>query len=129
MVDYDEGSAARLLLPIMKPIPSAASRVRPRRWSDVSREGLEALRLKSSYVRDGVGPARTVHSDANPRNGPHTLPAREDLLRASGLDVTYLRPNGLMSNALGWADGIREHNRVVRRSRLAGPRRRSRGRP
>ncbi len=42
-----------------------------------------------------------------------TLAAREDLLRASGLDVTYLRPNGLMSNALWWADGIREQNRVV----------------
>jgi len=41
------------------------------------------------------------------------LAARENLLRASGLDVTYLRPNGLMSNALGWADGIRENNRVV----------------
>jgi uncharacterized protein YbjT (DUF2867 family) len=41
------------------------------------------------------------------------LAAREDLLRASGLDVTYLRPNGLMSNALAWADGIRENNRVV----------------
>jgi len=42
-----------------------------------------------------------------------TLAAREDLLRASGLDVTYLRPNGLMSNALWWADGIRDQNRVV----------------
>ena len=41
------------------------------------------------------------------------LAAREDLLGASGLDVTYLRPNGLMSNALQWADGIRENNRVV----------------
>ena len=41
------------------------------------------------------------------------LAAREDLLRASGLDVTYLRPNGLMSNALGWAEEIRERNRVV----------------
>jgi uncharacterized protein YbjT (DUF2867 family) len=41
------------------------------------------------------------------------LAAREDLLRASGLEVTYLRPNGLMSNALQWADGIREENRVV----------------
>lgn len=41
------------------------------------------------------------------------LAAREDLLRASGLEVTYLRPNGLMSNALEWADGIREDNRVV----------------
>jgi len=42
-----------------------------------------------------------------------TLAAREDLLRESGLDVTYLRPNGLMSNALLWADGIRAENRVV----------------
>jgi uncharacterized protein YbjT (DUF2867 family) len=44
---------------------------------------------------------------------PGTLAAREDLLRASGLDVTYLRPNGLMSNALSWADGIRKENSVV----------------
>ena len=44
---------------------------------------------------------------------PASLAAREDLLRASGLDVTYLRPTSLMSNALSWADGIRESNRVV----------------
>jgi uncharacterized protein YbjT (DUF2867 family) len=44
---------------------------------------------------------------------PGTLAAREDLLRASGLDVTYLRPNGLMSNALSWVDGIRKENVVV----------------
>ena len=42
-----------------------------------------------------------------------TLAAREDLLRESGLDVTYLRPNTLMPNALAWADGIRDGNRVV----------------
>jgi uncharacterized protein YbjT (DUF2867 family) len=42
-----------------------------------------------------------------------TLAAREDLLRKSGLDVTYLRPNGLMSNALSWADGIRANSRVI----------------
>ncbi|WP_410676092.1 SDR family oxidoreductase [Amycolatopsis sp. cmx-4-68] len=41
------------------------------------------------------------------------LGAREDLLRESGLDVTYLRPNTLMSNALAWADGIRDDARVV----------------
>ena len=41
------------------------------------------------------------------------LAAREDLLRASGLEVTYLRPNGLMSNALQWVDGIHENNSVV----------------
>ena len=42
-----------------------------------------------------------------------TLAAREDLLRESGLDVTYLRPNTLMTNALAWAGGIRDENRVV----------------
>jgi uncharacterized protein YbjT (DUF2867 family) len=42
-----------------------------------------------------------------------TLAAREDLLRASGLEVTYLRPQSLMSNALAWADGIRDNNQVV----------------
>jgi len=44
---------------------------------------------------------------------PGTLAAREDLLRESGLDVTYLRPNGFMSNALSWVDGIREKNCVI----------------
>jgi len=41
------------------------------------------------------------------------LAAREDVLRHSGLDVTYLRPNSLMSNALWWADGIRKEGRVI----------------
>ncbi len=44
---------------------------------------------------------------------PQSLAAREDLLRASGLDVTHLRPTSLMSNALSWASGIRENNQVV----------------
>jgi uncharacterized protein YbjT (DUF2867 family) len=44
---------------------------------------------------------------------PQSLTDRETLLRASGLDVTYLRPTSLMSNALSWAGGIRENNRVV----------------
>lgn len=44
---------------------------------------------------------------------PQSLAAREDLLSASGLDVTYLRPTSLMSNALSWASGIRENNQVV----------------
>lgn len=42
-----------------------------------------------------------------------TLKAREDLLRASGLEVTYLRPNTLMSNALAWAAEIRDEGRVT----------------
>lgn len=41
------------------------------------------------------------------------LAAREDIFRKSGLDVTYLRPNALMSNALAWAEGIRDQGRVV----------------
>ncbi len=41
------------------------------------------------------------------------LAAREDLFRGSGLAVTYLRPNTLMSNALEWAEGIRGDGRVV----------------
>jgi uncharacterized protein YbjT (DUF2867 family) len=44
---------------------------------------------------------------------PASLTAREDLLRASGLAVTFLRPTSLMSNALSWASGIRERNQVV----------------
>lgn len=44
---------------------------------------------------------------------PESFAAREDLLRASGLDVTYLRPTSLMSNTLSWAGGIRENNQVV----------------
>lgn len=39
--------------------------------------------------------------------------AREELLRHSGLDVTYVRPGNLMSNAFGWANGIRSNGRVV----------------
>lgn len=44
---------------------------------------------------------------------PESFGAREDLLRASGLGVTYLRPTSLMSNALSWAERIREDNQVV----------------
>jgi uncharacterized protein YbjT (DUF2867 family) len=44
---------------------------------------------------------------------PESLAVREDLLRASGLDVTYLRPTALMSNTLMWAGGIRENSQVV----------------
>jgi hypothetical protein len=50
------------------------------------------------------------------------LAAREDLLRASGLDVTYLRPNGLMSNALGWATGSERTTALsTRRTPAASP--------
>ncbi len=38
--------------------------------------------------------------------------AREDLLRASGLQVTMLRPNTLMTNALWWCDSIKQAGTV-----------------
>ncbi len=41
------------------------------------------------------------------------LADREQLMADSGLDVTYLRPNTLSSNALWWADEIQEHGRVT----------------
>jgi uncharacterized protein YbjT (DUF2867 family) len=44
---------------------------------------------------------------------PQSLLAREDLLRASGLDATYLRPTALMTNSLSWADSIRQRNEVI----------------
>ena len=50
--------------------------------------------------------ARLMPISDNPVIGA-ALAAREDLLRQSGLDVTYLRPNGFASNALWWLDGIR----------------------
>ncbi len=41
------------------------------------------------------------------------LASREEVLRQSGLDVTYLRVSSLMSNAYAWADGIRKDGRVT----------------
>ena len=48
--------------------------------------------------------ARLMPLDANPIGA--ALAAREQVLRASGLDVTYLRPNTFASNSLWWRDGI-----------------------
>jgi uncharacterized protein YbjT (DUF2867 family) len=41
------------------------------------------------------------------------IAARDEVFRQSGLDVTYLRPNGLMSNALWWVPSIRDEGRVL----------------
>jgi uncharacterized protein YbjT (DUF2867 family) len=41
------------------------------------------------------------------------IAARDEVFRQSGLNVTYLRANGLMSNALGWAPSIRDEGRVL----------------
>ena len=40
------------------------------------------------------------------------IAARDQIFRDSGLDVTYLRTNTLMSNALWWLDSIRAEGRV-----------------
>ncbi|WP_299600260.1 NAD(P)H-binding protein [uncultured Tateyamaria sp.] len=41
------------------------------------------------------------------------IAARDEVFHKSDLDVTYLRANGLMSNALWWLDAIRKEGRVV----------------
>lgn len=42
-----------------------------------------------------------------------SIAARDQVFRQSDLDVTYLCPNALHSNALWWADSIREEGRVL----------------
>jgi uncharacterized protein YbjT (DUF2867 family) len=49
--------------------------------------------------------ARLLPLDANPMGA--AFAAREQVLRVSGLGVTYLRPSAFASNALGWRDAIR----------------------
>ncbi|MBV2156677.1 NAD(P)H-binding protein [Kitasatospora sp. SUK 42] len=49
--------------------------------------------------------ARLLPLEENPMGA--ALAAREQLLRESGLGVTYLRPNTFASNALWWRDSIR----------------------
>jgi uncharacterized protein YbjT (DUF2867 family) len=41
------------------------------------------------------------------------IAARDEVFRQSGLDVTYLRANALMSNALWWVPSIRDQGRVL----------------
>jgi uncharacterized protein YbjT (DUF2867 family) len=49
--------------------------------------------------------ARLLPLDANPMGA--AFAAREQVLRESGLGVTYLRPSAFASNAFGWRDSIR----------------------
>jgi uncharacterized protein YbjT (DUF2867 family) len=49
--------------------------------------------------------ARLLPLDGNPMAA--ALAAREQVLRESGLGVTYLRPNAFASNAFAWRDSIR----------------------
>ncbi|RSM88728.1 NmrA family protein [Kibdelosporangium aridum] len=70
---------------------------------DAARDGARIVLLSS------VG-ARLFPLETNPIGA--ALAAREVLLRESGVDVTYLRPNTFASNSLWWLDGIRK-GRVV----------------
>jgi uncharacterized protein YbjT (DUF2867 family) len=76
--------------------------------------GTEQTKTMIAAARDAAVPrivllssagARLLPLDDNPMGA--ALAAREQVLRESGLGVTYLRPNAFASNALGWRDSIR----------------------
>jgi uncharacterized protein YbjT (DUF2867 family) len=54
--------------------------------------------------------ARLLPLDGNPMGA--AFAAREQILRQSGLGVTYLRPSAFASNALGWRDAIRARSKA-----------------
>jgi uncharacterized protein YbjT (DUF2867 family) len=56
--------------------------------------------------------AFTVLGDPMPAMG-HWHHAREEIVRASGIPSTLLRPGGFMTNALDWAPAIREGGPVI----------------
>ena len=63
-------------------------------------------KLASSHPRLEAGAgARLLPLYGNPM--PTALAAREQVLRESGLGVTYLRPSSFASNAFAWRDSIR----------------------
>src|SRR5437588_4475189 len=63
---------------------------------------------------DRIVALTSVGAVAEPRAGMAALfRAREDLLRASGLNVTYLRPDAFMTNTLWWRDEIRRTGTVT----------------
>ena len=76
--------------------------------------GTEQTKTMITAARDAAMPrivllssagARLLPLDANPMGA--ALAAREQVLRESGLGVTYLRPSAFASNAFGWRDAIR----------------------
>lgn len=75
--------------------------------------GTEQTKTMIAAAQDAGAPRIVVLSSAGarllPLDGPMptALAAREQLLRESGLGVTYLRPSAFASNALGWRDAIR----------------------
>jgi uncharacterized protein YbjT (DUF2867 family) len=76
--------------------------------------GIEQTKTMIAAARDAAVPrivllssvgARLLPLDANPIWA--ALAAREQVLRESGLGVTYLRPSTFASNAFWWRDSIR----------------------
>ncbi len=76
--------------------------------------GTEQTKTMIDAARDAAVPkiillssvgARLLPLDVNPIGA--ALAAREQVLRESGLSVTYLRPNTFASNAFWWLDSIR----------------------
>jgi uncharacterized protein YbjT (DUF2867 family) len=76
--------------------------------------GIEQTKTMITAARDAAVPrivllssagARLLPLDANPMGA--AFAAREQILRESGLGVTYLRPSAFASNALAWRDAIR----------------------
>ena len=76
--------------------------------------GTEQTKTMIAAARDAAAPrivllssagARLLPLDANPMGA--TFAAREQVLRESGLGVTYLRPSAFASNAFGWRESIR----------------------
>jgi len=71
-------------------------------------DSVRSTGLKRVVVLSSVGtrlhPAPTIGA---------FIAARDDVFRASDLDVTYVYANGLMSNAQWWAPTIRESGQVI----------------
>ena len=71
-------------------------------------DGVRSVGVKRVVVLSSVGtrlhPAPTIGA---------FITARDDVFRASDLDVTYVYANGLMSNAQWWAPTIRESGQVI----------------
>jgi uncharacterized protein YbjT (DUF2867 family) len=76
--------------------------------------GTEQTRTVIATARDAAVPrivlqssagARLLPLDGNPMGA--ALAAREQVLRESGLGVTYLRPSAFASNAFAWRDSVR----------------------
>ena len=75
--------------------------------------GTEQTKTMIAAARDAAVPRIVLLSSAGarllPLDGPvpTALAAREQILRESGLEATYLRPMAFASNALWWRDAIR----------------------